>query len=212
MWWCSDSPITPMMTLYHCVSARSFRPLWALEALGPPYELHMLPFPPRELKREYLEANPLGTVPLLIDGPVRMGQQALDLEKAEVVKLPGIKEAGTGAANEDERKELKEIVAKMNDLFAGDITEADFIGSLTTWQGRLMTSDTLAAQAQNNTEEQFALGSFKDEFMDVVIEAQDAQNSIAEQMLKDERIMGVMQKMLAKMVWKQFQQAAGAAR
>lgn len=76
MWWCSDSPITPMMTLYHCVSARSFRPLWALEALGPPYELHMLPFPPRELKREYLEANPLGTVPLLIDGPVRMTESA----------------------------------------------------------------------------------------------------------------------------------------
>ena len=137
---------------------------------------------------------------------VPMGEQALDLEKAEVVKLPGIKEAGTGAANEDERKELKEIVAKMNDLFAGDITEADFIGSLTTWQGRLMTCDTLSAQAKNNSEEQFALGSFKDEFMDVVIEAQDAQNSIAEQMLKDDRIMGVMQKMLAKMVWKQFQQ------
>ena len=33
----------------------------------------------------------------------------------------------------------------------------------------------------------------------VLEEAQDAQNSIAEQMLKDERIMGVMQKMLAKM-------------
>ena len=50
--------------------------------------------------------------------------------------------------------------------------------------------------------------------MDVVIEAQDAQNSIAEQMLKDDRIMGVMQKMLAKMVWKQFQQegANGALR
>ena len=93
----------------------------------------------------------------------------------------------------------------MNDLFAGDITEADFIGSLTTWQGRLMTSDTLSAQAKNNSEEQFALGSFKDEFMDVVIEAQDAQNSIAEQMLKDDRIMGVMQKMRAKRVGKQSQ-------
>ena len=109
-----------------------------------------------------------------------------------------------------EKPSHQTIVAKMNDLFAGDITEADFIGSLTTWQGRLMTSEALAAQAKNNTEEQFALGSFKDEFMDVVIEAQDAQNSIAEQMLKDERIMGVMQKMLAKMVWKQFQQAGAA--
>lgn len=31
---------------------------------------------------------------------------------------------------------------------------------------------------------------------------------LAEQMLKEERIMGVMQKMLAKLVWKQFQALA----
>ncbi|MGE5648803.1 MAG: glutathione S-transferase, partial [Bacillota bacterium] len=28
-----------MITLYHCMSARSFRPLWMLEELGLPYEL-----------------------------------------------------------------------------------------------------------------------------------------------------------------------------
>ncbi len=61
-----------MLTLFHCANARSFRPLWALEELGVPYELKMLPFPPRFLKREYLELNPLGTIPLLIDGDTRM--------------------------------------------------------------------------------------------------------------------------------------------
>ncbi len=35
------------MKLHHCVGARSFRPLWALEALGLSYDLAMLPFPPR---------------------------------------------------------------------------------------------------------------------------------------------------------------------
>lgn len=44
-----------MITLYHCVGARSFRPLWALEELGLPYDLKVLPFPPRVVKREYLE-------------------------------------------------------------------------------------------------------------------------------------------------------------
>lgn len=63
-------------TLYHCVSARSFRPLWTLEALGLPYELKMLPFPPRGLQREYLDINPLGTVPLFLDGKVRMTESA----------------------------------------------------------------------------------------------------------------------------------------
>jgi hypothetical protein len=51
-------------------------------------------------------------------------------------------------------------------------------------------------------------GDFKDAFMDVVIDAKDASNSIADQLLKDERIFGVMQQMLAKMVWQQFQNGA----
>lgn len=65
-----------MITLYHCVSARSFRPLWMLEELGLAYELRMLPFPPRVLARSYLDLNPLGTVPLMIDGRTRMTESA----------------------------------------------------------------------------------------------------------------------------------------
>jgi glutathione S-transferase len=65
-----------MITLYHCADARSFRPLWALEEIGLPYKLELLPFPPRFLKREYLEINPLGTIPLMIDGETRMTESA----------------------------------------------------------------------------------------------------------------------------------------
>ena len=64
------------MILYHCMSARSFRALWMLEELGLPCDLRMLPFPPRVLKREYLETNPLGTIPLLIDGDSRLTESA----------------------------------------------------------------------------------------------------------------------------------------
>ena len=65
-----------MITLYHCVSARSFRPLWMLEELGLPYDLKMLPFPPRALDRAYLAINPLGTVPAMFDGDTRMTESA----------------------------------------------------------------------------------------------------------------------------------------
>ncbi len=65
-----------MIELYHCVSARSFRALWMLEELGLPYQLRMLPFPPRALAKEYLGINPLGTVPLLINGAARMTESA----------------------------------------------------------------------------------------------------------------------------------------
>lgn len=65
-----------MIVLHHCVSARSFRPLWMLEELSAAYELRMLPFPPRALARSFLELNPLGTVPLLVDGDTRMTESA----------------------------------------------------------------------------------------------------------------------------------------
>lgn len=65
-----------MIELYHCFDARSFRALWALEEMGLTYRLHLLPFPPRILQPDYLEKNPLGTIPLLIDGEVRMTESA----------------------------------------------------------------------------------------------------------------------------------------
>jgi len=65
-----------MITLYHCHAARSFRPLWMLEELGLAYELKMLPFPPRVFAKEYLALNPLGTIPLMIDGETKMTESS----------------------------------------------------------------------------------------------------------------------------------------
>jgi glutathione S-transferase len=65
-----------MIILYHCANARSFRPLWTLEEMGLPYELKMLPFPPRVHAKDYLAVNPLGTIPTLLDGSLRMTESA----------------------------------------------------------------------------------------------------------------------------------------
>ena len=64
------------MKLYHSVDARSLRPLWALEEMGLPYELEVLPFPPRVLKKDFLTLNPLGTIPYLIDGDICMTESS----------------------------------------------------------------------------------------------------------------------------------------
>lgn len=78
-----------MIVLHHCVSARSLRPLWMLEELGLPYELRMLPFPPRVHARPYLDLNPLGTVPLLEDGPTRMTESAAMCQYLAARHSPG---------------------------------------------------------------------------------------------------------------------------
>ncbi|HEY0435939.1 MAG TPA: glutathione S-transferase, partial [Phenylobacterium sp.] len=65
-----------MIRLYHCADARSFRPLWALEELGLPYELTVMPFPPRYRAKEFMAVNPLGTIPALVDGETFMTESA----------------------------------------------------------------------------------------------------------------------------------------
>jgi len=58
--------------LYTCARSRGLRATWAAKEAGVDIDLRVLPFPPRHLAPEYLEQNPLGTVPLLIDGEARM--------------------------------------------------------------------------------------------------------------------------------------------
>lgn len=69
-----------MIELHHCADARSFRPLWGLEEMGLDYTLHVLPFPPRVHDKSFLAQNPLGTIPLLVDGETRMTESAATLQ------------------------------------------------------------------------------------------------------------------------------------
>jgi glutathione S-transferase len=65
-----------LIKLYHCAGARSFRALWALEEMQLPYELVMMPFPPRSRFEGYRTLNPLGTVPVMFDGEARMTESS----------------------------------------------------------------------------------------------------------------------------------------
>ena len=102
-----------VITLYHCVSARSFRPLWMLEELGLPYELVMLPFPPRAAARAYLDVNPLGTVPLLVDGSTRMTESAAICQYLCAISAPTPMQVGP---------EEPDLGAYLNYLHFGEAT------------------------------------------------------------------------------------------
>jgi len=47
-----------------------------LEEQGLPYELKMLPFPPRVFAKEYMAINPLGTIPFMVDGETKMTESS----------------------------------------------------------------------------------------------------------------------------------------
>ena len=88
-----------MLTLYHCISARSFRVLWLLEELRLPYDLRVLAFPPRAHDKSFLELNPRGTVPLLIDGETRMTESAAICEYLALRHSPGALNVGADEAD-----------------------------------------------------------------------------------------------------------------
>ena len=72
-------------------------------------------------------------------------------------KLQPITETGIGSLQEKEKALLAEIIAKVNDLFQGDVTDDDqLIYVNNVIKGKLLESETLAQQATNNTKEQFA--------------------------------------------------------
>ena len=58
--------------LHTCAHSRGLRATWAAEEAGVDIDLKILPFPPRYLAPEYMAINPLGTVPLLIDGETQL--------------------------------------------------------------------------------------------------------------------------------------------
>ena len=64
------------LILYHCFDARSLRALWALHEMNLSHTLVNLPFPPRVFEKSFLTENPLGTVPLLKDGPLRLTESS----------------------------------------------------------------------------------------------------------------------------------------
>ncbi len=76
-------------TLYHCIGARSFRPLWTLEELQLPYELKVLPFPPRAHGKAYFAVNPTGTVPTYVEDGLRITESVAICEYLAARHDPG---------------------------------------------------------------------------------------------------------------------------
>ncbi len=58
--------------LYTCARSRGLRATWAAEEAGVDIDLRILSFPPRYLAPEYMAINPLGTVPMLVDGETKL--------------------------------------------------------------------------------------------------------------------------------------------
>jgi type I restriction enzyme R subunit len=84
------------------------------------------------------------------------GKQAMNLADGSYPKLPPITEAGSGQVQEKEKAYLREIIAKLNELFGGDTTDGDQLSFVKAITSKMAESETLRTQATANSKEQFA--------------------------------------------------------
>jgi type I restriction enzyme R subunit len=100
-------------------------------------------------------------------------------------KLKPMTDTGSGTLQEKEKALLAEIVAKLNDLFQGDVTDDDQLVYVTSvLKGKLMESATLVEQAGHNSKQQFANSpALVKAILDAIIDAFEAHATMSKQAL-----------------------------
>lgn len=120
-------------------------------------------------------------------------------------KLKPLTEIGSAEPHDPDRAFLSVIIAQMNDIFQGELTEADLLNYAYHVRDKMLENATLEKQAKSNSKDQFALGDFRNVMMDNVIEGLDNYTSMATQVLNEERIREGFASILLEMVYRGFQ-------
>ena len=105
-------------------------------------------------------------------------------------KLDPLTDTGGGEVQEKIKALLSEIVAKVNDLFEGELTDDDKLVYVNNvLKGKLLESDLLVQQASSNTKEQFANSpDLNTAMMNAIMDALAAHTTMSTQALDSERV------------------------
>lgn len=126
------------------------------------------------------------------------GKRTIPLSDSDNPKLKPLSESGSGVLQDKEKALLNEIIAKVNDLFEGDITEDDrlvYVNNVI--KGKLLESEILIQQASNNTKEQFSNSpDLAKELMNAIMDAFAAHSTMSKQALDSEKVRNGMQEIL----------------
>ena len=117
-----------------------------------------------------------GTEPLVLAG--------------EYPKIDPLTDLGSGMVREKEKAYLAEIIARVNELFEGELSDDDRLVYVNNvLKGKLLESDILVQQANNNTKEQFSNSpDLASELMNAIMDAFAAHSTMSKQALDSERV------------------------
>jgi type I restriction enzyme, R subunit len=119
-----------------------------------------------------------------------LGRRNLPLSQGEADKLKPMTDVGSAQVKEPEMAYLAEILAKVNDLFEGEVTDDDKLVYVNNvLKSKLLESETLKEQATNNTKEQFVNSpDLNKEILNAIMDALSAHNIMSRQALDSEKI------------------------
>lgn len=117
------------------------------------------------------------------------GIQRLELG-GEAEPLQPLTAAGSGTIQDKEKALLDEILARVNDLFQGELSDDDqLIYVNNVIKGKLLESDTLVQQATHNSKEQFSSSpTLKQAIVDAIIDAFEAHTTMSKQALASDEV------------------------
>ena len=119
----------------------------------------------------------------------KLDTKKLDLKQGDNIPIPGLAPGG-GGVQDKIKLELAEIIAKLNDLFSGELSDSDklpFVCSVI--RGKLMESSTLRQQAAANSKEQFSNSpDLNKALLDAIIGALDAHQLMSSQALNSAEV------------------------
>jgi len=117
------------------------------------------------------------------------GKQALALGRGEAQKIDPLGEAGTHGIREPEKLRLRELIAQVNELFEGELTDDDKLVYVNALKAKLLESATLVQQASGNTKEQFSSSpDLSMELMNAIMDALAAHASMSRQALDSAKV------------------------
>jgi len=118
-----------------------------------------------------------------------LGTRTLDLKQGENPAIPGMAPGGGGVQDKN-KVELAEIIAKLNELFSGELSDHDKLPYVcSVIRGKLLESSTLRQQAAANSKEQFSSSpDLNKALLDAIIGALDAHQLMSTQALNSEDV------------------------
>ena len=153
-----------------------------------------------------------------LDGAVRLAgykvinpkEHQLSLENGESKPMKPMGPGG-GQAWDDPNDRLSAIIKKMNEVFSGNFSDADFRGYATTLIGKMVEDATLQEQAKaNDTADSFGNGAYEQKLTNAVVGALEGHSAMADQALKHSNVFKGLASLLLEEVYKQLRETADA--